>query len=296
MLVFAFGWQKLPAGRTHAHGPRDVDVGSIMFTSISSSLAHSRNKGVQWDAVRNITPGILIGTFCGSFLASHVPARFLQLFFVAFLFFVMSPRCSAAKKPQTVPPPARSRRHERRGRESSAWCFEPRAASARRGTLSVPFLLWNNLDMRKGHRHHRRPSAFPSPLAGCFGYIVNGWNAANLPPYSFGYIYLPSSVRHRRRSACSPLRWVRASPRPFRSPNLRNASPSCSSSSASGCCSRRCKQTAPKRRGATPPFFYGQHPFPTPSDARRQGPEDEHGDRPESMGKGCRGTRLPVFQ
>ena len=62
MLVFAFGWQNFPPDvlMLMALG---TSMGSIMFTSISSSLAHSRNKGVQWDAVRNITPGILIGTF-----------------------------------------------------------------------------------------------------------------------------------------------------------------------------------------------------------------------------------------
>ena len=59
------------------------------------------------------------------------------------------------------------------------------------GTLSVPFLLWNNLDMRKAIGTSAA-IGFPIALAGCFGYIVNGWNAANLPPYSFGYIYLPS--------------------------------------------------------------------------------------------------------
>lgn len=55
MLVFAFGWQNFPPDvlMLMALG---TSMGSIMFTSISSSLAHSRNKGVQWDAVRNINP------------------------------------------------------------------------------------------------------------------------------------------------------------------------------------------------------------------------------------------------
>ena len=259
MLVFAFGWQNFPPDvlMLMALG---TSMGSIMFTSISSSLAHSRNKGVQWDAVRNITPGILIGTFCGSFLASHVPARFLQLFFVAFLFFVITQMLSGKK-------PKPSRHLPGLGGMSVAGGIIGVVSSLvgiGGGTLSVPFLLWNNLDMRKAIGTSAA-IGFPIALAGCFGYIVNGCSASS-------------------SSACSPLRWVRASPRPFRSPNLRNASPSCSSSSASGCCSRRCKQTAPKG-GEQPRLFYGQHPFPAPSDARRQGPEDEHGDRPESMGK-----------
>ena len=46
MLVFAFGWQNFPQDvlMLMALG---TSMGSIMFTSISSSLAHSRNKGVQ---------------------------------------------------------------------------------------------------------------------------------------------------------------------------------------------------------------------------------------------------------
>ena len=186
VIVFAFGWQNFPPDvlMLMALG---TSMGSIMFTSISSSLAHSRNKGVQWDAVRNITPGILIGTFCGSFLASHVPARFLQLFFVAFLFFVITQMLSGKK-------PKPSRHLPGLGGMSVAGGIIGVVSSLvgiGGGTLSVPFLLWNNLDMRKAIGTSAA-IGFPIALAGCFGYIVNGWNAANLPPYSFGYIYLPS--------------------------------------------------------------------------------------------------------
>ena len=255
MLVFAFGWQNFPPDvlMLMALG---TSMGSIMFTSISSSLAHSRNKGVQWDAVRNITPGILIGTFCGSFLASHVPARFLQLFFVAFLFFVITQMLSGKK-------PKPSRHLPGLGGMSVAGGIIGVVSSLvgiGGGTLSVPFLLWNNLDMRKAIGTSAA-IGFPIALAGCFGYIVNGWNAANLPPYSFGYIYLPGLFGI---VIVSMFTWARASPRPFRSPNLRNASPSCLSSSASGCCSRRCKQTAPKG-GEQPRLFMGNTlSFPAP--------------------------------
>ena len=165
MLVFAFGWQNFPQDvlMLMALG---TSMGSIMFTSISSSLAHSRNKGVQWDAVRNITPGILIGTFCGSFLASHVPARFLQLFFVAFLFFVITQMLSGKK-------PKPSRHLPGLGGMSVAGGIIGVVSSLvgiGGGTLSVPFLLWNNLDMRKAIGTSAA-IGFPIALAGCFGYI-----------------------------------------------------------------------------------------------------------------------------
>ena len=83
----------------------------------------------------------------------------------------------------------------------------------------MPFLLWNNLDMRKAIGTSAA-IGFPIALAGCFGYIVNGWNAANLPPYSFGYIYLPEPVRHRRRQHVhAPL--VRLAQTPLPVPKLK---------------------------------------------------------------------------
>lgn len=159
MLVFAFGWQNFPPDvlMLMALG---TSMGSIMFTSISSSLAHSRNKGVQWDAVRNITPGILIGTFCGSFLASHVPARFLQLFFVAFLFFVITQMLSGKK-------PKPSRHLPGLGGMSVAGGIIGVVSSlvgigGGHALRALPALEQSG--HAQSHRHLGRPSAFPSPL------------------------------------------------------------------------------------------------------------------------------------
>lgn len=204
MLVFAFGWQNFPQDvlMLMALG---TSMGSIMFTSISSSLAHSRNKGVQWDAVRNITPGILIGTFCGSFLASHVPARFLQLFFVAFLFFVITQMLSGKK-------PKPSRHLPGLGGMSVAGGIIGVVSSLvgiGGGTLSVPFLLWNNLDMRKaigtsgGHRLSHRP---------CRMLRLHRERLERREPAAlFLRLHLPSEpVRHRHRqhvhrsAGCAP--------------------------------------------------------------------------------------------
>ena len=33
---------------------------------------------------------------------------------------------------------------------------------------------------------------FPNAVTGCIGYLINGWGAAHLPPYSLGYVYLPA--------------------------------------------------------------------------------------------------------
>ena len=59
------------------------------------------------------------------------------------------------------------------------------------GTLSVPFLLWHNVEMRKAIGT-AAAIGFPNAVTGCIGYLINGWGAAHLPPYSLGYVYLPA--------------------------------------------------------------------------------------------------------
>ena len=57
--------------------------------------------------------------------------------------------------------------------------------------LSVPFLLWNNVDMRKAIGTSAA-IGFPIAAAGCLGYLINGWSDPRLLPYSLGYLYLPA--------------------------------------------------------------------------------------------------------
>lgn len=62
-----------------------TSLASIMITSVSSARAHNARGAVHWDIFRNITPGILIGTFGGGLVATHAPTLFLKIFFICFL-------------------------------------------------------------------------------------------------------------------------------------------------------------------------------------------------------------------
>lgn len=186
MLLFAFTWQGMPQDSLMLMA-LGTSMGSILFTSISSTLAHNRVKGVEWRVVRAISPGILIGTFCGSFAASHIPARVLQLFFVAFLAFVVT-QMIGGKKPKP------SRHLPGFMGLSCAGGVIGTVSSLvgiGGGTLSVPFLLWNNVDIRKAIGTSAAIGFFIA-LAGCVGYVANGWRAPALPAYSFGYSYVPA--------------------------------------------------------------------------------------------------------
>jgi uncharacterized membrane protein YfcA len=59
------------------------------------------------------------------------------------------------------------------------------------GTLSVPFQAWCNVPL---HRAIGTSAAigFPIAVSGTIGYLVGGWQHADLPPWSAGFLSLPA--------------------------------------------------------------------------------------------------------
>jgi uncharacterized membrane protein YfcA len=162
MLLFCFAGLGLPE-ESMMHLALGTSLASIAFTSVSSFMAHHRRGAVVWTAVRRIVPGILVGTFGGTFVASQLSTAWLKGFFSVFLAYVAVQILLDRK-----PPPSREL--------PGMW---------------VPFLLWCNLT---GHRAIGTSAAigFPIAIGGSLGYLVNGWQTAALPPGAVGYVYLPA--------------------------------------------------------------------------------------------------------
>ncbi|MFT5697154.1 MAG: putative membrane protein YfcA [Desulforhopalus sp.] len=186
MLIYVFSLNKVPHELT-MHLALATSLASIIFTSISSFLAHHKRGAVHWDVVKKIVVGILTGTFLGSCVASALSTNFLKIFFVIFLYFVAT-QLLLNKKPKPgreIPGPlSMFATGNIIGAVSSL-------VGIGGGTLSVPFMLWCNINA-----HHAIGTSaaigLPIAVAGTVGYIFNGWNIPNLPPYSLGYVYLPA--------------------------------------------------------------------------------------------------------
>jgi uncharacterized membrane protein YfcA len=188
MLVFCFVKQGVQPDLI-MHMALGTSLASIIFTSISSFMSHHRRGSVEWSIVRRITPGILIGTFLGSVVASRLSTGFLKGFFCVFLFSVAT-QMILNKKPKAT-----------RDLPGSVGMFGVGStigvASALvgigGGSLSVPFMMWCNV---AAHRAIGTSAAigFPIAIAGAIGYMVNNLGAEGLPAYSLGYIYLPALV------------------------------------------------------------------------------------------------------
>ncbi|MDR1424577.1 MAG: sulfite exporter TauE/SafE family protein [Azoarcus sp.] len=188
MLTTLFLAQGFPHEHV-VHMALGTSMATIILTSISSTRAHHAHGAVHWDIVRRITPGILIGTFAGSFIAKHMNTVPLAVFFACFMTFVAAQMLYNAK-----PKPSR----ELPGRVgmigAGLLIGGPSALVAiGGGSLSVPFMIWCNIKAQ----HAIGTSAaigFPIALAGTIGYLVNGWTTHGSPPLTLGYIYLPALV------------------------------------------------------------------------------------------------------
>jgi uncharacterized protein len=188
MLVYVFAINHIPQELT-MHLALATSMSSIMFTSVSSFMAHHRRGAVRWEVVRRIVAGILTGTFLGSCFASAMSTNFLKGFFVIFLYFI-AVQLLLNKKPQG-------------GRElpgkggmfgvGNGIGVISSLVGIGGGSLSVPFMLWCNIPV---HQAIGTSAAIglPIAIAGTVGYIFNGWHVANLPQYSLGYVYLPALV------------------------------------------------------------------------------------------------------
>ena len=188
MLVFCFVKQGIQPDQI-MHLALGTSLASIIFTSISSFMSHHRRGAVEWLIVKRIVPGILIGTFAGTFVAAQLSTFFLKAFFCVFLYAVAT-QMLLNKKPKAS-----------RELPGNAGMFGVGSTigvvsalvGIGGGSLSVPFMVWCNIP---AHRAIGTSAAigFPIAIAGAVGYIVNNLHGVGLPPYSLGFVYLPALV------------------------------------------------------------------------------------------------------
>ena len=60
----------------------------IIITSIASSRAHHSHQNVDWDIVKKVALGIMLGTFLGSLVAAKFDANLLKTLFIIYVFLV----------------------------------------------------------------------------------------------------------------------------------------------------------------------------------------------------------------
>ena len=164
-------------------------LATIIVTSIASARAHHRKNNVNWRVVRQISPGIIIGTLSGTLLAAQLHSDWLKLFFALFTLGVATQLALEFR-----PNPHRGLPGNLvTSLVGSVIGAVSSLVGIGGGSLSVPYLIYCNVDTRLAIG---TSSAIGLPIAvsGTIGYIINGLGVQALPPFSLGFVYLPALV------------------------------------------------------------------------------------------------------
>ena len=188
VLTLVFGFYGI-GGENGVHLALGSSMASIVITSFSSLSSHHSHSAVVWPVVQKMTPGILLGTFLATFLVSLLSPKFLALFFAGFM-FVVAVQMVLNLKPRNHGKEAGVLQLFLAGNFIGAISA---IVSIGGGTMTVPYLMWNNVDIKKAIGT-AAAIGFPISIAGTIGYIVNGWQKTSQENYTIGFVYLPAVV------------------------------------------------------------------------------------------------------
>lgn len=187
-LVMLFDAQHFPENQV-LHLALGTGMACIIFTALASLRKHHQHGAVNWHVVRQITPGIFLGTALGALSVLNISPRFLLGFFACFVYF------AAIQMLLNLRPHAERALPGRLGMSSmgivTGWLSS--LVSIGGGTLIVPFLLWCNVPLR-----HAIGTAsaigLPIALGGSIGYVLTGLSLdpATLPAHTLGFVFLPA--------------------------------------------------------------------------------------------------------
>ncbi len=187
VLISIFTAQDFPPDRI-IHLALGTTMATIIFTSAASLHTHHQHRAVDWQIVKNITPGIFLGTFSGAALASSMTGQLLSIIFVIFIFYAATQMLLQFRPNPIFQLPGKTGLFF----VGSVIGALSSLVAIGGGLLSVPFLTLCNVKLQ----HAIGTAAaigFPIALAGTVGYIANGYIQSEiLPKYSLGYVYLPA--------------------------------------------------------------------------------------------------------
>ena len=167
-----------------------TSMATILFTSISSVRAHHKKGAVRWDLVKGLVPGIVLGSLVASLgIFAVVKGASLAIFFGGFVGFSATQMFLDKKPAPTRQMPGFA------GKLGAGGLIGLLSGlvGAGGGFISVPIMTWCNVAI---HNAVATSSAlgFPIALANVTGYVISGMSLQELPPYAFGYLWLPALV------------------------------------------------------------------------------------------------------
>ncbi|WP_290783647.1 sulfite exporter TauE/SafE family protein [Arenimonas sp.] len=194
VLVAALVWllpsQGVPA-QYAVHVALATALASIVLTGLSSARAHHRRGSVLWATAAWLVPGMLLGGWLGSLVATRLDGDWLRAFIAVYCYLAAVqlgldwPRARPERPDAPVGP----------GYTAAGGFVGALSAlvGIGGGSMTVPLLVW------RGVRPVRAVGTSSAcgvaiALASAAGYAAHGPAAGVLPAGSWGYVFLPAAI------------------------------------------------------------------------------------------------------
>jgi len=155
----------------------------MLFTSMSSLLAHHKRGAILWPLVRQMVPGLLAGALLGSFIADRIGNSALATVFGVFALVVAVQLLRGGGRSGHRPLPGWP------GVAGTGFGIGTVSSllGIGGGSMTVPWLLWHGREVRNAVAT-AAACGYPIAIAGTLGFVILGDNPSAAP--SLGYVHL----------------------------------------------------------------------------------------------------------
>lgn len=162
-------------------------MANILFTSTITTYSHHKRGAVPWKTIAWMVPGILGGSFAGSYMTAYIPSAPLTMAFAVFLLY------AALQMFVDIKPKASRHMPGVAGQIGLGAVIGLLSGVLGIGgaAITLPILLVCGLPLLSVIAS-AGAFGFPIAVAGCTGYMLTAWGHPGLPAHSLGFIYLPA--------------------------------------------------------------------------------------------------------
>ncbi len=188
VLIFSFTLMGF-SPETLTHLAVGTSLATIIITSLSSVWVHHKKRAVDWPLVKQLTLGIVLGTFIGAYTADFISGPMLQKLIGIYALIV------AAQMGFNLKPKADRSLPGKVGQTFVGGIIGSVSAlfGIGGGSLTVPYLSWCSVTMPRAVATSSA-TGLPIAIAGTLGYLVSGWQNSALPEGSVGYVFVPAWI------------------------------------------------------------------------------------------------------
>ncbi|WP_439134608.1 sulfite exporter TauE/SafE family protein [Pseudomaricurvus sp.] len=184
-MIYTFGVLAFPQEVT-VHLAVGTSLACIVVTASVASWTHWQKGAVDVSLLKPLVPGVIVGAWLGGMVAAQLAGHALKLAFAVFLIFVAITMLKAVsaeggKSPGRV----------KLGLAAVVIGGFSSLFGVGGGSMTVPYLRFCGVAMARAVATSAA-LGLPIALSGAISYMVQGWNQADLPPWSLGYVYLPA--------------------------------------------------------------------------------------------------------